>query len=137
MGFFKDLRKIKQQAEELTPAEHRGLRGSMRMAKDGMAQASQLMDSFGDFQADQARAQQLAVDGRPGTATIKAIRQTGMVINENPQVELDLEVTVDGGEPYAVTHRQVIAMIAIPQFQPGQTVPVKVDPADPQTLVVA
>jgi hypothetical protein len=50
---------------------------------------------------------------------------------------MDLQVTVDGMQPYPATHRQVIAMIAAPQFQPGATVPVKVDPAEPTSLIVA
>jgi hypothetical protein len=134
MGFFKDIRKLQAQAEELTPPEHRGLRGGMRMMRDGVAQATEML---GDYQADAAKAQHLAVNGRPGTATIAAIRQTGVVVNENPQVELDLQVQVDAGAPYGVTHKQVIAMIAIPQFQPGCVVPVKVDPDDPQSLIIA
>jgi hypothetical protein len=76
-------------------------------------------------------------NGRQGNATITAVRQTGMYVNENPQVEMDLQVTVDGIAPYAATHRQVIAQIAIPQFQPGATVPVRVDPFEPTSLIIS
>jgi len=60
-----------------------------------------------------------------------------MYVNENPQVEMDLQVTVEGLPPYTATHRQVIAQIAIPQFQPGATVPVRVDPEDPSSVLIA
>lgn len=134
MGFFKDIKKLQQTAKEMTPPEHRGIGGGLRAMRDGVAQAN---DMLGGLQADAAKAQHLAVSGVPGSATVTGIRQTGMVVNENPQVELDLQVSIEGREPYSVTHQQVIAMIAIPQFQPGATVPVKVDPADPQSLIVA
>ena len=134
MGFFKDLRTVQKQAEDMTPPEYRGMGGLMRMSKDGMSQMSQ---SLGQMQADAQKAQHLSVNGRPGTATITALRQTGTFVNENPEVEMDLQVSVDGMQPYPATHRQVIAMIAAPQFQPGATVPVKVDPAEPTSLIVA
>ena len=134
MGFFKDLRNVQKQATAMTPPEHRGMGGLMRMSKDGMAQMSSTMDQM---QADAQKSQHLAVNGRTGTATITALRQTGTFVNENPEVEMDLQVTVEGMTPYPATHRQVIAMIAAPQFQPGATVPVKVDPAEPTSLIVA
>ncbi|HEV2813234.1 MAG TPA: hypothetical protein VGW10_08290 [Solirubrobacteraceae bacterium] len=134
MGFFKDLRNVQKQAKDMTPQEYRGMGGLMRMSKDGMSQMSSTMN---DMQADAQKAQHLAVNGRPGTAPITAPRQTGTFVNENPEVEMDLQVTVDGMTPYAARHRQVIAMIAAAQFQPGATVPVKVDPAEPTSLIVA
>jgi len=107
MGFFQDLRNVQKQS------------------------------TMGQMQADSQKAQHLSVNGRPGSATITALRQTGTFVNENPEVEMDLQVTVEGMTPYSATHRQVIAMIAAPQFQPGATVPVKVDPAEPTSLIVA
>jgi hypothetical protein len=133
MGFLKDIRNLQKQAEAMTPPEHRGMMGGFRAMRDGVAQANQML---GDVQAEGAKAQHLMVNGRAGSATITAIRDTGMTINDNPTVELELAVTVDGADPYAVTHRQTISRIAIPSFQPGATVPVRVDPADRQSLIV-
>ena len=87
--------------------------------------------------ADAQRAQHLNDNGRAGTATITALRQTGTFVNDNPEVEMDLEVSVDGMTPYLATHRQVVATIAAPRFLPGAIVPVKVDPAEPTSLIVA
>ena len=81
--------------------------------------------------------QELLRCGRVGSATVTDVRQTGTFVNDNPECELELQVSVDGGLPYRVTHRQVLAMLALPGFQPGATVPVRVDPADPQVLVIA
>ena len=134
MGLFKDMRNLQKQAKEMTPKEYQGVGGSFKMMKDGVAQASQAMDQMA---GDAQKAQHLMANGRQGTATISDIRQTGMFVNENPQVELDLSVAVEGMPAYTVTHRQVIAQIAIPQFQPGATVPVRVDPQDPTSLIIA
>jgi hypothetical protein len=133
MGFLKDIRNLQKQAEAMTPPEHRGVRGGMRAMRDGVAQANQML---GDVQAEGMKAQHLMANGQAGSATITALRDTGVTINDNPTVELDLSVTVDGTEPYAVTHRQTISRIAIPSFQPGATVPVRVDPVDRQSLII-
>ena len=81
--------------------------------------------------------QRLMTSGRQGTATVTALRDTGVTINDNPQVELDLDVAVKGMPVYPVTHRQVISRLAVTGFQPGATVPVRVDPQQPRTLIIA
>src|SRR3954454_4078227 len=133
MGFFKDIRNLQKQAEAMTPPEHRGVAGGVRAMRDGVAQPNQML---GDMQAEGQKAQHLMANGQVAAATITAVRDTGMTINDNPTVELDLSVTVAGAAPYAVTHRQTISRIAIPSFQPGATIPVRVDPADAQSLMI-
>jgi hypothetical protein len=133
MGFLKDIRNLQKQAQAMTPPEHRGMTGGLRQMREGVAEASAML---GTVQADVVKAQHLATNGRPGSATITAIRDTGITINDNPTVELDLSVSLDGGEPYAVTHRQTISRIAIASFQPGATVPVRIDPADRTSLMI-
>jgi hypothetical protein len=134
MGFFKDLKQLQDTAREMTPPEHRGVMGGFRAMKDGVAQANQML---GQMSADGQKAQYLMASGTVGQATITAIRQTGTMVNYNPECALDLQVTVNGSAPYPVSHRQVIAQVALPSFQPGATVPVRVDPTDPQSLIVA
>jgi hypothetical protein len=133
MGFLKDIRNLQKQAEAMTPPEHRGIAGGFRAMRDGVAQANEVL---GDMQADGMKAQHLMVNGRVASATIVAVRDTGITINDNPTVEFELSVALDGAEPYAVTHRQTISRIAIPNFQPGATIPVRVDPADRQSLMI-
>jgi hypothetical protein len=134
MGFFKDVRGIQKQAEEMTPPEHRGIRGGFRAMKDLAATGNA---TLGEMHQQAQDAQRLMQVGRVGQATVMAIRDTGVTVNENPQAELDLQVAVEGTPPYMVTHRQVIARIALAGFQPGASVPVRVDPQDPHKLIVA
>jgi len=134
MGFLKDIRSMQKQAKDMTPPEHRGVMGGFRAMKDLASTGAAVM---GDMQQQSVNSQRLMASGQQGTATVTAIRDTGLTVNENPQVELDLHVCVDGTAPYAVTHRQVVSRVAIPAFQPGATVPVRVDPADAHTLLIA
>ena len=90
-----------------------------------------------DFAKQAQEARRLLQVGRKGLATVVAVRDTGVMVDENPQAELDLQVAVAGLEPYDVTHRQVISRIAIGSFWPGAKVPVRVDPQDPYKLLVA
>jgi len=100
----------------------------------GVGHANQML---GRMASDGRKAQYLIHAGRVGTATVSGVRQTGTYVNNNPECELDLDVTVDGGAAYAVTHRQVLSSVALPGFQPGASIPVRVDPEDPYSLVIA
>jgi hypothetical protein len=133
MGFFKDVRDLKKTADAMTPPEHKGVMGGFRAMKDGVATANQMI---GNLAADQQKSATLMATGVVGQATINQVRDTGTTINENPQVQFDLTVTIPGRDPYAASLTQVISRIAIGSFQPGATVPVRVSPEDPQTLMI-
>jgi hypothetical protein len=90
-----------------------------------------------DMAKQALEARRLLQVGRRGLATVVAVRQTGLNVDDNPQAELRLQVSVDGVDPYEVTHRQVISRVAIDSFWPGAKVPVRVDPHDPRNLLVA
>lgn len=85
---------------------------------------------------DPHKAQYLMANGRHGSATIQALRDTGLTIDDHPTVEFDLSVELEGAAVYGVTHQQTIARIAIPSFRPGATVPVRVDPMDRHSLII-
>ena len=74
--------------------------------------------------------------GLPGQAVVKQLRDTAVMVNNMPTLEMDLEVTVAGREPYLVAHRQVVSHASLGGLQPGATVSVKVDPDDPATLIL-
>jgi hypothetical protein len=133
VGFMKDIRDLQKTGKEMTPPEHRGLRGGMRAMKEGVAQANQMM---GDLAAEQQKAQMLMASGIVGQATIDSVTDTGVTINENPQIALGLTVTIPGKDPYQATLTQVVSRLAIAGFQPGSTVPVRVSPDDPQVLMI-
>jgi hypothetical protein len=126
MGFFKDLRDLQRMGDHAR--DDAGM-------KKGLGGIKQTMDMAKDTMGGMQDQQRLMQEGRTGQATIRSISDTGKTLNENPEVEFDLEVKLDGFT-YDVTHRQIVSRIAIPQFQPGATVPVHVDPEDQSKLVI-
>lgn len=79
----------------------------------------------------------LQASGVPAQATIVSISDSGITLNEDPVVDFVLEVRgQDGGAPYRATTRSPISRLDVPRFQPGATVPVKVDPRNPAHVVL-
>lgn len=134
MGFLKDVRNLQKTGKEMTPPEHRGVVGGFRAMKDGVAQANSML---GDVAEQQQKAQMLMTTGIVGQATIDAVNDTGVTVNDNPEIELALTVTVPGRDVYKASLTQVVSRLAIAGFQPGSTVPVRVSPDDPQVLMIA
>ncbi|MGD0165727.1 MAG: hypothetical protein ABSC51_00350 [Gaiellaceae bacterium] len=130
---MKDIRNLQKQGKAMTPPEHRGVMGGFRAMKDGVAQANAMM---GDIAEQQQKTQMLMTTGVVGQATIDSITDTGVTINENPEVAFGLTVTIPGRDPYQATLKQVISRLAVAGYQPGATVPVHVSPDDPQVLMI-
>ena len=128
MGMFKDMRDLNKAGKEMK--KERG--GSLKMMKDGLAQANQMVQGV---QADQELAEKLANEGVYGTATIIQMVATGATINMQPELQFQMSVDV-GGEVSTVTHTQVVSPAIIGQLQPGAQVPVKVDPNDHSQLMI-
>ncbi len=80
---------------------------------------------------------QLMATGETAQATILHMSDTGMRINDNPRVSLLLEVRPATRPAYQVEIKQVISMLQASQYQPGQQLEVKIDPADPKKVVIA
>lgn len=82
------------------------------------------------------RVDRIERSGLAGQATITGMTQTGMYLNNNPQIKLDLQVTVPGRASYVSEHKSFIPLMMLGQIQPDASFPVKVDPADPQNVVI-
>ena len=128
MGMFKDMRDLSKTGKQMK--KERG--GSLKMMKDGLAQANEMVQGV---QADQELAERLANDGVDGTATIISMVATGATINMQPQLQFQMSVDV-GGSVSTVTHVQAVSPAIIGQLQPGAQVPVRVDPADHSQLMI-
>ena len=78
----------------------------------------------------------LAKTGLPGKAVIKEVHDTGITINNNPQVKLVLEVKNNLGLVYTATTRTLVSRLNPGMYQPGMTVPVKIDPENENNVVI-
>jgi len=91
---------------------------------------------LGRMAAEQQRDQRLMAEGLVGQATITGVRETGTSVDRNPVVEFDLDVALDGRDPYPVTHRQVVSRLVVGAFAPGAVVPVRVDPGNVAEVLI-
>jgi hypothetical protein len=128
MGMFKDMRDLSKTGKEMK--KERG--GSLKMMKDGLAQANQAVQQV---QSDQALAERLANEGVDATATIEQMVATGKTVNMQPELQFQMMVDI-GGSQSSVTHTQVVSPALIGQLQPGAQIPVKVDPNDHSQLMI-
>ena len=78
----------------------------------------------------------LHTTGLQGEARILGLEQTGMLMNNNPYVKLDLEVTVPGHPAYEVKHGEIVPLALLGRLTDGGTLPVRVDPNRPSHFVV-
>lgn len=79
---------------------------------------------------------QLLAQGLAGRAEIVSVAQTGMYVNEQPQVRMQLNVTVPGRMPYSVSHSEVVPLLALGMITPGHVLPVAVDPTNQNRLAI-
>ncbi len=79
----------------------------------------------------------LQKNGVPATATILEVWDTGWTVNDDPVIGMAVRVQPPSGPSYeARIEKTPISRIAVPQFQPGATVPVRFDPQNPALVAV-
>lgn len=80
--------------------------------------------------------EQLLRRGVRATAVILAADPTGNVYNSQPEVRLRLRVTPTSGVAYEAETVMVINPIYVPEFQPGMSVKVRIDPQQPSRVAI-
>ena len=74
--------------------------------------------------------------GIPGTATIVAVGDTGVTVNNDPVAAFTLDVAVDDGIPYRVHIRQLVSRVLMGAVLPGSRVGVVVDPVERELVTI-
>ena len=139
MGIFKDMRDTAKPLNEMTQTgremqkEKYGTNNPFGVMSQSVAEANAVMQQVSQ---EQALLQRLMTVGIVGQGVLKALRDTGVQINMQPQFEIDLDVTIPGKESYPVTITRVVQRAALPMYQPGSTWPVKGDPDDPNVVII-
>ncbi len=88
------------------------------------------------LQAAMHAEQTLLESGTPGRATITSFTDTGVLVNFNPQVVLDLSIAVGGEPPYALQVTTTVPEAHRGRLRAGVDVAVRVDPSEPQRLAI-
>ena len=91
---------------------------------------------LGPIQERQAQAQRLMQTGYPAQARILQLVDTGMKVNDNPQVTIVLEVHAQGRPPWHAQVTTIVSMLAIPRVQPGTVVAIRYDPMNPMNVAI-
>jgi citrate lyase gamma subunit len=81
-------------------------------------------------------ANRLQKTGLTGTAKILEVKDTGVTINNNPQVKLTVEIKNSFGQRYTTAIKTLVSRINPFVYQPGMEVPVKIDPKNEQNVVI-
>ncbi|HUP83062.1 MAG TPA: hypothetical protein VM284_02615 [Candidatus Limnocylindria bacterium] len=78
----------------------------------------------------------LMTTGTAGTAQITGLTQTGMYFNENPQIRMQLLVSLPGQTPYATQHTEIVPMMLLGRLNSGAPLQVRVDPMNLNRVAV-
>lgn len=74
--------------------------------------------------------------GVPGQATLIQANTTGTRVNNQPLIELILNIEAQGLQPFRASHREVMGHASLARLQPGMVIPVLIDPKDPATFAL-
>jgi len=95
--------------------------------------------AFGSFFGTK-ESKRIQAQGREATAIVQAIGENSeggiVTINDQPLLNLQLEVHDGNVTPYPVSIDTVIPRSAVPQFQPGAVIPIKIDPENPDKIII-
>lgn len=84
-----------------------------------------------------SEAKRLQEAGAPAKARILKIWDTGITVNDDPVIGLEVEIAREDGSVYTATiPKSLISRLDVPQFQPGLTVGVRIDPQDPAKVAI-
>jgi hypothetical protein len=75
-------------------------------------------------------------NGVDAQAKILKVWDTGMTINDNPQIGLLLEVSPPGGSLFQVEAKTLVSRLQVANVQPGLTAEVRYDPEKPTRIRV-
>lgn len=81
-------------------------------------------------------ASRLQKTGLTGKAKVLEVRDTGVTINNHPQVKLILEVKNEFGQTYTTETRVLVSRINPGIYMAGMELPVKIDPKNEMNVVV-
>jgi hypothetical protein len=83
-----------------------------------------------DHMTGEDQANEIRKTGRPATARVLKIWDTGITLNGNPVVGFRLKVYGDGIEPFDAETKALIGRLDVPRIQPGTELSVMYDPED-------
>jgi hypothetical protein len=81
-------------------------------------------------------AQRLRVEGVAGQAQVLEMSQTGVTMNDQPQIRIRLMISAPGHGTYEKTVKEYVPLIMLGRLSSGAPLPVRVDPNDRENLII-
>jgi hypothetical protein len=81
-------------------------------------------------------AQQLRTTGVATQASIVSMRQTGVQMNDQPQIELELRYDVPGEGTHTATRKEYVPLMLLGVLTSGIPLPIRVDPQNPTDIAI-
>jgi hypothetical protein len=129
MGLFKGMKDAMGAAQQYQ--QQAGGMGGMAAAGTNVPQ---LAADQGSLQGQAHEFNRILTVGAPGQALIRTHVDAGEQVAGNPVWIFDLEITPEGGAPYAVQHREIVSTMAMGSYPDGSSMACRIDPADPQKV---
>jgi hypothetical protein len=131
MGLFKNMKGAMDLASQAQEQYGHQAGGAMGMGGMNVGQAVADRDSL---QGQAHEFNRILTVGGAGNALIRSHVDAGEQVAGNPVWIFDLEVTPQGGAPYAVQHREIVSTMAMGSYPDGTSMACRIDPADPQKI---
>jgi hypothetical protein len=131
MGLFKNMKGAVDLASQAQQQYGQQAGGGMGMGGMNVGQAVADRDSL---QGQAHEFNRILTVGGAGNALIRSHVDAGEQVAGNPVWIFDLEVTPQGGAPYAVQHREIVSTMAMGSYPDGTSMACRIDPADAQKI---
>jgi type II secretory pathway pseudopilin PulG len=104
----------------------------------GVAVTAVVLIAFKWKASDEANAELKRIwqEGQEAEARVLSIGTAVGGMNGHPMIDFQLEVTLEGKEPYRASMQAMISKLAIARIQPKSVISVRVDTADEHKMVV-
>ena len=142
MGVFSDLGRLLRLSRQLPPPP--SMAEAIRLSADAaelwapfaQESAEAWAHGYGAASANPFDNAAFHAAGIPASGTVVRLTATDRSAAGQVVYAVDLEVRIDGQKPYRAVYHTLIATAALPNWRPGSVLPFRVDPGDPQALLL-
>ena len=83
-----------------------------------------------------AYATRISETGIAGAATVTFVKETGIMVNDDPQIKITVRVSIPGRQDYDATRTEIVPLVAMSRLTSGIQLPVKVDPENQSKIII-
>ena len=134
MGVFKDIFRLSKAG--IQQSLETDYVGNLRRSADLAEQATTRGPTHGAAGANPFTNLAMFNSMIQGNGRVLALRDSGSRLEDTVIYDVDMEITLPGQAPYPAVYRTVIALSALPNWQPGALFPMRVSPDDPQSMML-